>query len=127
MRANTIMRLINEGSKVDYRSLLRNIPTGSKVDVQEGVKSLRINVHQGISAPPLMASDVKRTEETLRRDLAGFLKDVKTVIKVKACDFGKYVHMIAKKGEIEFSLDMVIRVGSEVEAKKLAKLAKAFG
>lgn len=112
--------------EINYKNLVRSIPTGSKVITKLSDKSLNIKIVSNISAPPLVTDDVGRIGTRIVNEVDSFIKDIKKEIKIKSIDKDKYVFLKGIVNAIQTSYEFTVYVGSVAEGKKLAKLDEAL-
>lgn len=120
-----VKKYVNE-EELDMRTIKRYIPTGAKVGVALGTKSLKLTFIDTLSAPPMTTSDVKSAEMRLKKNVELFVKDVGASIKLKGVDYDTYVFLQGQKNSIDFIYSFRLNVSTKPEEKKLEKIYQAL-
>jgi len=119
-------KLVEAKDEINYKNLVRYIPTGSTIKTSIGQKSIKIMVIKPISAPPLTTKDIPGAEKRLLKDVDSFINDVEKVIKIKKVEKDTYVFIKGVDKGIELIYEFSILVGTAAEVKKLIKLDDAM-
>jgi len=111
---------------LDFKNVVRHVPTGGSVKTKLTDKSLTVTVVSTTSAPPLTTSDISNIERRMKAIADSFFDDAGKLINIKKFDKEPYVFMEGLAGKVVFYYSFTLRVSTKPEAQKLAQLDTAL-